>query len=362
MSDSDETALAAQLGRFGLSETEIRTYLAILENGEAKASTIADATGVSKRYVYSVCEELEDQGFVTVDDHVVPTKIRAKPPEEVIELLSRRLEDIEPALKRRYSATESRPHRFDVIKSRVTLRKRIEEYIDQADRRVGLAIPYSHLSWVSEALQDAVARGVMVLLLVTGTEPDPDALAGYEPPIGSVVKSWPQPIPVLLTVDRDRAIVSASELLTDTDSDEQAISLVQDRIVPTLYGSFLANFWMTADQVWVTDPSPLPETYGSYEQAVFEATLRLRAGDAITASVEAQANAETDDGTENVTGRVLDTRQGLVEPVTNAFPIENALVLETADGREVTVGGTHAFIEEYQARTITLAFADDDPS
>ncbi len=356
MTEIDDSTLGTQLERFGLSETEIQTYLAVLENGEAKASTIADATGVSKRYVYSVCEELEEQGFVEVNDHVVPTKIRAKPPEEVIELLSNRLEEIQPALKRRYSESEARPQRFDVIKSRVTVLKRINEYISQADRRVGLSIPYSSVSRVAEELQDAVDRGVLVLLLVTNAEPDLEELAGYDRPIASVVRSWDASIPVILGADRDLGMVSSSEMMTTANSDEQAISLVQERIVPTLYGSFLANFWVSAEQVQVIDPAPLPQTYQSFEQAVFEATLRLRDGDAIDACVEALHSSE-DSETETVTGRVADTRQGIVDPISNEFPIEHSLLIETDEG-EITIGGTGAFLEEYEARTVTLEAAE----
>jgi len=69
----DDSTLRDLLGRFGFSAKEIDTYLTLLEHGEAKASTIAEAAGVSKRYVYSVSETLEARGFVDVDDHVVPT-------------------------------------------------------------------------------------------------------------------------------------------------------------------------------------------------------------------------------------------------------------------------------------------------
>jgi len=75
----EDSSLIDRLERLGLSEKEIDTYLSILEHGEAKASTIADDAGVSKRYVYSVSEKLEDRGFVEVNDHAVPTLIRANP-------------------------------------------------------------------------------------------------------------------------------------------------------------------------------------------------------------------------------------------------------------------------------------------
>jgi len=64
--------------------------------GEAKASTVADAAGVSKRYVYSVSESLAERGFVEVNDHVVPTTIRANPPDEVINRLRSDVDAIRP--------------------------------------------------------------------------------------------------------------------------------------------------------------------------------------------------------------------------------------------------------------------------
>ena len=352
MTESDDSTLARQLAHFGLSDTEIQTYLAILENGEAKASTIADATGVSKRYVYSVCEELEDQGFIEVNDHVVPTKIRAKQPEEVVEIFSNRLEEIEPALERRYSAVESRTQRFDVIKSRVTVLKRITEYINDAERRVAISIPHSALSQIREELQDAVERGLLVLLLVTDTEPDGAEFVEDDHPVASVVRSWNVPVPVMVAIDKELGIISSSEMMTVANSDERAISLAEDRIVPTLFGSFLANFWVSADQQYVIDPAPLPRTYESIEHAVFQATLQLRAGNDVTACVKATSNVGEGE-TETVTGRVVETNQGIVEPVTNEFPIEHSLVLET-DGGQTTIGGNEAFLEEYAARTITL--------
>jgi len=356
MSEGDDSALARQLAHFGLSDTEIQTYLAVLENGEAKASTIADATGVSKRYVYSVCEELEDQGFVEVNDHVVPTKIRAKRPEDVIEILSNRLEEIEPALERRFSEATSRPQRFDVIKSRVTVVKRINEYIEESEQRIALSIPHSTLPRVIEGLQDAVERGVFVLLLVTDAQPDPTEFATYDRPVASAVRSWNVPVPVMLTVDGEFGIVSSSEMMTVANSDERAISLVQERIVPTLFESFLANFWLSADELSVIEAAPLPQTYDSFEHAVFQATLHLREGTAVSACVEATPNEGGAD-VETVTGRVVETNQGIVDPVTNEFPIEHTLVLETDEGR-TTVGGHGAFLEEYAARTVKLEAAD----
>lgn len=57
---------------------------------------------------------------------------------------------------------------------------------------------------------------------------------------------------------------------------------------------------------------------------------------------------------EDVRGRLVETRQSLVDPRSAEFGMENTLVVETDDGR-VTVGGTGGFLEDYEAVSVTLA-------
>jgi predicted DNA-binding transcriptional regulator len=345
-------ALEDQLKQFGLSEKEIQTYLTILEHGEAKASTIADDTGVSKRYVYSICEELEERGFVDVNDHVVPTKIRAKHPEDVIGLLSDRLEDIQPALEERFSETASRPQRFDVIKSRVTVIKRLREYIESAEQELALAVPEGYLPEVTDELTAAIERGVLVLLLVNDVDDPEHVLDGIDGPVGSVVRVWELGMPILLTADEQLGIASPAEMVTRANSDDRAIAIVQGQIVPMIGGSFFANYWPFADEHYVTEPVELPQTYRSFRHATLQATLHNQA----EATVYAQATAQpvdTDGEFTTIKGTVVETRQGLVEPRTNTIPIEHTIVMETDQG-EVTIGGPDSFLEDYEARKVTL--------
>ncbi len=345
-------ALENQLKQFGLSEKEIQTYLTILEHGEAKASTIADDTGVSKRYVYSICEELEERGFVDVDDHVVPTKIRAKPPEEVIEMLSSQLEDIEPVLKQRYSETSSRPQRFDVIKSRVTVIKRLREYIKSAEEELVIAVPESYLPEVAEQLGAAIDRGVLVLLLVSDVNDPEHVLDGIDRPVGSVIRTWELGMPVLLAADEQLGIASPAEMVSRANSDDRAIAIVQGQIVPIIAGSFLANYWPFAQQHSVVDPVELPTTYRSFRHATLQATLHNQAEATIYARATAQP-VDTDDPFTTLEGTVVETRQGMVEPRTNTIPIEHTIIVETDEGT-VSVGGPDSFLEDYEARKVTL--------
>ncbi|EMA33429.1 TrmB family transcriptional regulator [Haloarcula japonica] len=349
----DDSTLRDRLEQLGLSEKEVDTYLSILGSGEATASEIADDTGVSKRYVYSISESLEDRGFVEVNDHVVPTTIRARPPEEVIDALTDRLEEMSGALDSRYSSSAREPQQFDVIKSRVTVIKRLTEYIRNAEREIMLSVPQQYLPEISEELAAAVDRGVLVMLVVSSADGlRPDDASG----LASVVRSWDQPMPIMLTVDAQFGLVSPTEMVTRTNSDQRAIAFVQQQLVPVLSGSFLGNYWLMATEETVTDPAPLPATYHDFRHAVLQATLHLRAGHDVQVSAEVRP-VQAEDDTTHIEGVVVETKQGVAEPQTNSYPIEHTLLVDIGD-RTVSLGGSGSFIEDYETDEVTLSLAE----
>jgi sugar-specific transcriptional regulator TrmB len=346
----DDSTLAARLEQLGLSEKEVDTYLSILRTGEAKASEIADDTGVSKRYVYSISESLEERGFVDVDDHVVPTTIRARPPQEVIDSLTDQLTEMESALEDRFADTEREPQQFDVIKSRVTVVKRLSEYIANAESEIMLSVPQQHLSEIASELSAAVDRGVLVMLVVNSADRlDAADVAGK----ASVARAWKQEMPIMLTVDGQYGLVAPADMVIRTNSDQRAIAFVQQQIVPILSGSFLGNYWPMATEIHVGEPRDLPATYRSFRHLVLQATLRLRADEDVAITADVQPVQATDDpGT--IECRIVDTRQGMVEPQTNAYPIEHTLVVELGD-ETATIGGPGSFLEDYEAGEARLS-------
>lgn len=349
----EDDELADRLEDFGLSEKEAVTYLTILRHGEAKASTIADDAGVSKRYVYSISEELEERGFVEVKDHVVPTMIRAFPPEEVMDTLTETLSRIRPELEGRYTTTTQQLDQFEVVKSRVTVIKRLEQLLADANEEVTISVPWSMLSEIRDRLAETLDRNVLVMLVVTGVEPDdlddPDDEFGD---VASVARVWSEPMPMMVTVDTRFGLVAPNDMVARTNSDMRAIALAQEQLVPILVGSFLGNYWPMAEQAYTSDPGELPERFTGFRRAVLEAELHRRAGTDLVATVDARPVHEEGDYRE-VTGHVLEVRQSLLAPANNAFPVENALVLETDDGTK-SVGGEGAFVEDLEARDVVL--------
>ena len=346
----DDATLRAHLRRFGFSEKEVDTYLTLLAHGEAKASTIADVAGVSKRYVYSVSETLADRGFVEVDDHVVPTRIHARPPEAVVEQLVADAEAIKPALETRYTRTEPAADQFEVVKSRETVLKRIQGLIADSESELTLSIPIGRLSDVADELQAAVDRGVLVTLLITETDEPPEDCCG----VASITRIWGEPMPAMVTADDRVGLVAPAEMLTSTHSDTQAIVFSHPQLGPVIVGSFFGNYWPVGTEVAVTEPTSLPLTETNFRIAVVEATLWCRTETPLAARIEGRWT-ETNEPVD-LECRIVGVTQGLIEPANSQFPIEARLTID-ADGETYTVGGEGAFIEDIEAERVTLSEA-----
>src|SRR6056297_1346604 len=347
----DDATLRAHLRRFGLSEKEVDTYLTLLEHGEATASTIADVAGVSKRYVYSVSEALANRGFVEVTDHVVPTTIRALPPDQVVDELVRDAEAMRPALEARHTRTEPSTDCFEVVKSRVTVLKRIRSFIDGADEELTLSVPLDVLDEVEDALRAAWDRGVLTVLLVSGTDELPAEWAD----LASVTRVWSETMPTMLTVDRRVGVIAPIEMISSAHSDTQAIVFAQQHLGPVVAASFFGNYWPIAHEAAVADPNELPTSHENFWHSIFQATLWLRADADLRATIEGRTTA--DNAYLELDCRVDDVTQGLVEPTNNSFPVEHSLTVE-AEGRTYTVGGYGAFLETIEADRVRLTLGD----
>lgn len=344
-----EQALKEELRTFGLSDTEVDTYLALLEQGEATTNTVSRAADVSQRAVYDIAERLADRGLVRVNDHASPTTIRALPPDEAIGSLAERLEAVTPALEERYNETEPRTPEIRMVKSRETALRRLRTAIAAAESEVFLAVPEHVYPEVEAEVAAARDRGVFVLLLVGGAADCDDAgerFAGA----ADVVRCWGKRLPFLYAVDDEAAMIGGSEILSTAHTDHEAVAVDEGGLAGAVLGLFLSGYWPAATEVYVTDRDPLPRTYDWFRDATLHALLHDREGVPLTAEVV------TDDGTA-LSGRVTQVRQAFVEPSTNTFSLETSLHVDTGDD-VVSVGGIGSFVEDYEAESVTLREAE----
>lgn len=343
--ETDETTLREELGLFGLSGTEVDTYLAVLNVGEATTSTVAEESGVTRRAVYDVVERLEDRGLVRVNDHASPTTVRARPPTEAISNLSRRLESIAPALEERFTQTQPQTPEIQMVKSRRTALKRMREALSGARHEVLVAIPESVYPAVEAELRAAAEDDVFVLLLLGDFEGDSNGAKEYAAS-ADVVRWWDESLPFLYAVDSETAMIGSPDLLSGPRDTEDAVSVSQEHLVGAVLGLYLSGYWPAAADLETTDPRSLPAAFDWFRQAVFHAMRHRQAGTDLRADVETEAGVR-------VSGPVVDVRQAFVEPTTNDYTLEMSLVVETDDGT-VSVGGPGSFIEDYRATGVVL--------
>jgi sugar-specific transcriptional regulator TrmB len=339
-----------RLQQYGLSETEAETYLAVVEKGPATARTVAETAGVSKSYVYDICDSLAADGFVSVDDHRTPTVIRATPPSEAFDALKRELDTLETAVQNRYEDDSADDNSFEVIKSSPTIIKRLKQHIEAAECEVVLQVPARRLPEINETLRRARERGILVLLTLSSYDAAAMDLELEE--VANAVRLGLDGAPSLLATDQQRGFVSPSTMLSWDHDETNAITFTQEAVSAVLVGSYLGNYWPIGEELLVSRPPSLPARYDMFRPVVFTTTLALRAGKSVVAELYARPTG-SDDDFEVISGEVIDVRQNLVEPHNSDFGFENSLVVDT--GRErITVGGYGAFLEDYEVKHTTL--------
>ena len=145
------------------------------------------------------------------------------------------------------------------------------------------------------------------------------------------------------------------KLLVDA-GDGSAISLSRSAVAGNLFSTYLSNFWGIAAEAYCCDRDPLPASYPTLRNAPVQATLYHRAGEQLRATVTAESTT-TGEIVEMTSVPIVELRQGLVDPFTNEFPVENSMRVEY-EGREVAIGGANSVVEDYEALDVRLERAE----
>jgi sugar-specific transcriptional regulator TrmB len=352
-----ESRIREHLGAFGLSTTEVATYLAILRRGEATTGDVAAAADVSQGYVYEVAETLVDRGLVTVDESANPTVLRARPAAEAIAELSTRVSDLQSAIGDVYSEPTTADVGFEMVRSRRTVERRARRFLDDATHEAFVVVPATAFASVKGAMADAVDRGVFVYCMLLA--PDIGVVADAVEDFGRyahVVRTWEARPQVFVLRDARAGLVGSHGVLTGRHGDEYAVAFGQPEVANGFYGNMVSNVWPMGEARHVTDPPELPTTFEYFRNGVTTAAQYLDAGRDIVADVTV-ADTGTDHEIDFEGVAIRGANQTLVPPVTSSFPVESALVVET-DGGPVSVGGDSPgfdpYFEEFAARDVTL--------
>lgn len=352
-----ERQIRETLSAFGLSEKEADAYMAVLGRGEATTRAVSEAAGVSQSYVYEIAAALAQRGLVTVDESATPTKLRARPPEEAVDALSMHLSAFETAVEDAYNEPPETETGFEKVHSSQTVERRLDRQLSRATDEVFAIVPATSFSVIADALADAVSRGLFVYCLLVGDSAE-SYLADMDDPgqYAHVVRTWDGRPPLFVVRDGIGGVLASHGILTSRHGDGYAIAFDQREVASGFFGNYVSNVWPMGEQRFVAEPPELPATYSQFRSGVTAAALHTTAGHDVVADLEVVAI----EGGESRTiedAPIREVRQNLVAPATNAFPIENALVVETDEGLASVGGQTSGlgpYYEEWGANSVTI--------
>ncbi|WP_267641580.1 TrmB family transcriptional regulator sugar-binding domain-containing protein [Haloarchaeobius amylolyticus] len=226
---------------------------------------------------------------------------------------------------------------------------RLADHVAAAQQEVVLLASAAVVEHLADELAAARDRGVLVAVLFG----DSDQLSAVElEQSTSVARRWDiaESGLSIAAFDGEMAMVAGPGALT-ADRGLRTVFLADQYFEDLAFSTYFGNFWPVAEELYTADPEPLPRTFGSVRHAACTAALHLRAGRALTATVEAHDTTTGEQRT--LSGQVINARQSIVTPITASFPLENTLILSSPVGR-VSVGGEGAFVEDYGATEVKL--------
>lgn len=175
-----------KLVTLGFSEYEAKAYLALLQENPATGYQVSKCSGVPRSMIYEVLNKLVARGAAMTLHRNGSSKYSPIPAAEFLDKLQRDHEDLVTSLKDNLSSVnpDSALEYVWNIEGHENVMAKAKEMLGQAQHRVYLSMLPETLPTLGRALQNAVARGVQVVIYST---------AELDFPEGRVVVS---PVPV----------------------------------------------------------------------------------------------------------------------------------------------------------------------
>lgn len=174
----------AILSELGLSDKEVKVYLALLEFGSSLASTISRKIGLKRPTVYMILESLRQRGFVTTHTKAKITYFKAIDPDILVEHYYSKysmLKDAVPELKMLNKMFQVKPH-VSVYEGTDGLKRMMEDTLT-TDNGELLVWSDINLAWhgpISDYFPEYVKKRVEKKILVRGIFTESEAAQGFK--------------------------------------------------------------------------------------------------------------------------------------------------------------------------------------
>jgi sugar-specific transcriptional regulator TrmB len=132
----------------GLSEKEAKTYLSLLELGEASIAKITKKSALKRSTVYEMLENLKEKGLVSQTHHQKRTLFLAESPKKLVESLEnkkRRLQESLPELLSMMNLLDKKP-KIRYFEGLAGVREVFEDTLRHPDQEILTWFPYPYIN------------------------------------------------------------------------------------------------------------------------------------------------------------------------------------------------------------------------
>ncbi len=168
------------LRKAGLTDGEVRVYLALTEEGSSTVGKIVDRSGVTKSIIYQILEKLINKGLVSFIYKDKTKYFQAAPPDSLLEFLHKKQEELQetehkiqeiiPQLSlKRALAKRSHVTVYEGFKGIMTVYSKRFEKLKAGDEYLNLGLPatqpeHHHIFWKKDH-KERIKRKVKAKLL-----------------------------------------------------------------------------------------------------------------------------------------------------------------------------------------------------
>ena len=206
-----------KLVKIGFSEYEAKAYVALLKESPVTGYQLSKISGVPRSMIYEVLGKLTARGAAMTLRTGGTTKYAPVPAMEFLDQLHRNHEELIASLKDDLAALGSAPDLEYVwnIEGRENILAKAEEMIGQAEARICLALLPATFPELRPLLEEAIGRGVRVMIYTTG---DLDLPGGHVVVTSRSEKTLSQAggLGLILVIDGEEVLVG--EWLTATQA------------------------------------------------------------------------------------------------------------------------------------------------
>lgn len=346
-----------RLQDLGLTEYQSRGYLAAVNLGTSRPRKLAETADIPQPRIYDVISDLEEFGFVEVQERSGGKEVVAPPPSGVLELFRDRqvqeLTETVETVAADLEALHDREERFEDFVTMVgtweSALRHMRRVIDSAEWWLTLAVSLETYDTLVEHVRDAVDRGVTVLIAVhrngTGSVAEAEFLDSLE------VRTRPLADTMVLA-DRRYGVFSSRS----PHRDDESYIVTQDTNLVFLFQNYFHNFWTGSETI--QSDGEFPRRYLDPWRAIIDVRDELDAGADLYASVSGYHNTLRRSG--RWEGPIVDHEISGPVPADYSvvIPAKAALFVDV-DGAVSEVGGRKATLADIAADGIEVDRLDD---